>query len=1057
MDSSSLPPPWDHEHRAVERLRSGLLPPTGDAVLDWPTVQDTAHPWLTHLRAHPPAFWAMESLLQAYPLSSSQGLALMRLAEALLRVPDADTAQLLLSDQLAHGRFTSDTVNTHGSHPWWEALSHKVLTLAARWSQAATPSPAHTPATSADDDTPGALRSVMDRLGQQATVRATLHALQLLGRQFVLATDIEAAWRDARQRSTASARDGAHTCWSFDMLGEGARTWADADRYLAAYEHALNHLSAHGDAAAGQGLSIKLSALHPRLEERHGPEVIPQILPRVLPLATLAAHHGLLLTLDAEESDRLELQLRVLGALLDALSAADQPKLQAWEGLGMAVQAYQFRAPAVIRQLVTMSQQHGRRLTVRLVKGAYWDGEIKRAQEMGLPGYPVYARKAHTDLSYLACARQLLQHTELLRPQFATHNAVTVAAVMQMARQMGVPPTLYEWQRLHGMGEATYQCIRQHTPAQQMAPVRIYAPVGPHRELLAYLVRRLLENGANSSFVHQLAEPDTSLDQLLAPPWLAPADAPLPPPCEAWAGPYAQAPGRDLSDASQRQMVLAPLNARLALGAAALPAPPPPMPPSEAGAVMSALQQAWPAWEQRPWDDRADILERVANQLEHDLDDWAAELVLEARKTLDDAVAEVRETIDLARYYALQARHLGCAQNLPGPTGELNRWQVRGRGVFVCIAPWNFPLAIFGGQVMAALVTGNTVAAKSAPQTPRVGERLVCLLHACGVPHDALRHAAGDGQTGAALVAHPLCAGVAFTGSCDTAKRLQRSLAEGHRPIVPLLAETGGINAMIVDSTALPEQVVDTVVHSAFHSAGQRCSALRLLCVHHAVAPGIERMLAGAMQVLRVGRPEDWTTDIGPVIDADAAERLQRWERTLESRAQQAQQTHHGVQLLARTPMPAALAHDPRQALRPLHWVAPSAWRLPDVASLSAEHFGPILHVVHWGSGTSAPSFEVLVDQINAQGYGLTMGLHTRMDGRVDKLAQRARVGNLYVNRGMTGAVVGSQPFGGQGWSGTGPKAGGPWYLTRFTTEQVVSVNTTAAGGNATLLASFTR
>ena len=1048
-DLPALPPPWDDEKRAVHRLKSAVLnsaslssatsnsaaPPLSP--WDWPVVRELATPWLQHLREHPPSFWAMESLLQAYPLSSAQGLALMRLAEALLRIPDADTLHLLVSDQLEHGHFDHLPSDALSAHPWWEALSHRVLHLAAHML------PPHAP--SSPQDHHGALVSVLERLGQQATVKATLHAVALLGRQFVVAPRIESAWQQARRESAAAE---AHTAWSFDMLGEGARTWADADRYLAAYEHALNHLA--DQQAAGQGLSVKLSALHPRYEHRHEDDVVRQLLPRVVTLARQAAQHDLLLTLDAEESDRLGLQLKVINALLQALS--DARVSPAWQGLGMAVQAYQFRAPALVQRLASLAQAHQRTLSIRLVKGAYWDGEIKRAQELGLPGYPVYTRKSHTDLAYLSCARLLLQHSPQLRPQFATHNAVTIAAVMSMARAMGVKPTQYEWQRLHGMGESTYACIREHTDAAHMAPVRVYAPVGPQRELLAYLVRRLLENGANSSFVHRLADPHVTLDELLVAPWDGTEDeAPWPEPCQAWGGPHTQAPGRDLSHPEHLRLLDEAIQNARQQAQQGRGVPPAPVPAAQASQLMAALHQAWPDWELTPWSDRIAVLERVADQLSQHLDDWAADLVIEAHKTIDDAVAEVRETIDMARYYAHQARVLAQGQSLPGPTGEDNRWLLRGRGVLVCIAPWNFPLAIFGGQVMAALVTGNAVAAKSAPQTPCIGERFVRLLQACGVPDNVLHHVPGDGLTGAALVAHPQCAGVVFTGSCDTAKRLQRSLAEGHRPIVPLIAETGGINAMIVDSSALPEQVVDAVIHSAFHSAGQRCSALRLLCLHQAVAIDMERMLSGAMQCLRLGWPHDPRTDIGPVIDQAAAERLKRWEHTLEARAAQ---PGSGVSLLARTPWPEP-GHPPGSD--GLHWVAPSAWRLPNVAALDAEHFGPILHVVHWGPGTSAPTLEALVQQINAQGFGLTMGLHTRLDTRVEAVQRLARVGNLYVNRGMTGAVVGAQPFGGQGWSGTGPKAGGPWYLQRFTTEQVVSINTTAAGGNATLLAGLTR
>ncbi|NBD22003.1 bifunctional proline dehydrogenase/L-glutamate gamma-semialdehyde dehydrogenase PutA [Aquabacterium fontiphilum] len=1040
-----LPDPWDDEAAAVARHLTALQA----SGLSWPAVADTARPWLQTLRDHPAPFWAMEGLLQAYPLSSAQGLALMRLAEALLRIPDPQTAQCLLDDQLTRGGFAHTALPPDSPHPWWESLSRRVLSVVAQMAHAG----------SAGHDTGSTLTALLRDLGQSVTVRATAHAVQLLGEQFVLAPQIEDAWRRARLDSEAARQHGWQTCWSFDMLGEGARTWADADRHFASYEHALNHLidapAVDGDGArAASGLSIKLSALHPRFEAVRAEEVVSQLTPRLRSLAVLAAHHRLLLTIDAEESDRLELQLAVLQSLLAGLAQDTHEAVRSWAGLGVAVQAYQLRAPAVIARLAELARTHDRLLTVRLVKGAYWDGEIKRAQELGLPGYPVYTSKAHTDLSYLACAQQLLSEVEVLRPQFATHNAVTIAAVMHLATAAGVGPTQYEWQRLHGMGDATYAAIRAALPHEAMAPVRVYAPVGPHRDLLAYLVRRLLENGANSSFVHQMADAHTDVDAMLAPPW---RDVPLPSmpsPCDAWGDDHMVAPGRDLAHGPHRTALRDAVAARVARSGPANPLARLALTADQIPAIMISLQAAWPDWESRGWAARADVLIQAANRMTAELDSWAAELVAEAHKTLPDAVAEVRETIDFAHYYARMAQAYAVPRGLPGPEGEHNSWQLRGRGVFVCIAPWNFPLAIFGGQVMAALLAGNAVAAKSAPQTPGVAERFVRLLHACGVPTGALVHAPGDASVGAALVAHPTCAGVAFTGSTTAAKRIQLALAAPDRPIVPLIAETGGLNAMIVDSSALPEQVVDAVMHSAFGSAGQRCSALRLLCLHEAVATPLEAMLAGALQCLRVGAPEHPATDVGPVIDEVAAGRLRAWEHTLDTWARERRRE---VICLARATLHPGCHVRLLPDGPPRQWIVPSIWRLPTVADLDAEHFGPILHVVHWGPGTSAPTLSALIDQINARGFGLTMGLHTRVDGRIDAVARAARVGNLYVNRGMTGAVVGAQPFGGQGWSGTGPKAGGPLYLSRFATEQVISHNTAAAGGNAALLAQLTR
>lgn len=1013
--------------------------------LDWSAVRAQCEPWITQVRAHPPAFWAMDALLQAYPLSHPEGVALMRLAEALLRVPDADTRALLLTDQLQHGDFAHHQAAASArSHPWWEAMSARMLGLAQQVMRPAQGNGnAHTWGT------------LLGRLGQDSVVSATLHALQLLGRQFVLAPDIAQAWHAAETTTRTDERGGWQTTWSFDMLGEGARTWADADRYLAAYQHALATLSAKTPPAPEdwpisrrQGLSIKLSALHPRFEQSHQAQVIRELGPRLLTLARSAAEHGLLLTIDAEESARLDLQLAVLADLLDRLHTC--PPAVRWPGLGLAIQTYQYRAPAMIQALARLAAQHQRRLTVRLVKGAYWDAEIKQAQEAGLPGYPVYTHKPHTDLAYLACAQDLLGYHPLLFPQFATHNATTLAAVSQLVQHHRLSPTDWEWQRLHGMGESLYQAMRHSTLAAQAAAVRIYAPVGPHRDLLAYLVRRLLENGANASFVHQLAAPDVTLDMLLASPLNDTGVSPctLAPPLEREGLGHRQAAGRDLHHTPHRDALLAAIAGRqrdaiTATTSSSESATASAEAPS-IDTLMRDLDRAWPAWEATELTQRCAMILRAADEMEADFDSWAADLVVEARKTLPDAVSEVREAIDYARYYAAQARDTLATRLLPGPTGEHNEWRARGRGVFVCIAPWNFPLAIFAGQVIAALLAGNVVAAKPAEQTPQVARRLVALLHRHGIPVNALCCVCGPGSVGAELVAHPLCAGVAFTGSVATAKRIQHSLAAANRPIVPLIAETGGLNAMIVDSTALPEQVIDTVVASAFLSAGQRCSALRLLCLHQAVADDMEAMLAGALLTLVSGQPEVWSTDVGPVIDTQAQARLLSHMAAL---TEQAEDAASGVHLIAQAPPPA----DPGN----LPFVRASAWRIPTVSHLQAEHFGPILHVVHWGPGTPAPTLDDLIDQINASGYGLTLGLHTRMDERIQHVSARARVGNVYVNRSITGAVVGVQPFGGQGWSGTGPKAGGPLYVLRFATEQVLSVNTTAAGGNAALLTQF--
>ena len=987
-----LPSPLRDEVTTVaQRLR--LL----DGALDWPAAATAARPWVQAVRETPAPFWALESLLREYPISSAEGLALMRLAEALLRVPDADTAIALTADQLGRAAFD---VEAQGPHKRLAGLSASAIALSKRFLPEG-------------DDPPGLLK----RLGAQTVVAATVRAIQLLGRQFVLGQSIAEALAEA----ASQRRERAALRYSFDMLGEGARTDADARRYLASYRAAIAAIAASapgGGPERRDGISIKLSALFPRYEEAQRARVLAELLPRVLKLVDDAARADLNLTIDAEESDRLELSLDLLDAAA-AHVAATHPH---WRGFGLAVQAYQTRAVECVHEVARIARAHGLRFMVRLVKGAYWDGEVKRAQELGLAGYPVYTHKHHTDISYLACARALLDEAAVLYPQFATHNAGTIAAIVQMAKARGAT---FELQRLHGMGEAVY---RELLASPDAPPLRIYAPVGEHRDLLAYLVRRLLENGANSSFVHQLADPSVDMDALLASPLQAAAEPGQPAPRALFGPSRRNSAGIDLAIAAERQPLLD------AVAATTVPEV------HEAAtrdldAVMQRLHAAQPAWNAVPVAERAALLERAADRLESELPAWCGLLVKEAHKTLADCVAEVREAIDFCRYYAQQAREQLSARELPGPTGESNTLHLYGRGVFVCISPWNFPLAIFAGQAVAALVAGNTVAAKPAEQTPAVAAAFVHLLHELGVPCDALMLLHGPGETvGAKLVAHSLAAGVCFTGSTAVAKHIQRALAAKDGPIVPLIAETGGLNAMIVDSSALPEQVVDAVVQSAFRSAGQRCSALRLLCVHEGLAEGVLTMLAGAMQELALGDPADYATDVGPVIDAEARDGLATHVERLEREARR----------IARRSAPEGLVGP---------FIAPVAYEIGRVADLKHEVFGPVLQVVRWGPGTAAPDVDALVAQVNALGYGLTLGVQTRIDSRAQRIAAATRVGNVYVNRNMIGAVVGVQPFGGEGLSGTGPKAGGPLYLLRFVAEQTVTVNTAAAGGNAALLA----
>ena len=994
-------------HRPENEVVAGLLRTLSGAV-DWPAAVRTARPWVQAVRAKPAPFWAMESLLREFPISSAEGLALMRLAEALLRVPDTETAIALTADQLGQAAFDADA---GGPHKVFANLSASAIALSKRFLPG-----------------PGAADGLWQRLGAQTVVGATVRAIQLLGRQFVLGRAIDEAMREAAEARKAS---GGALRFSYDMLGEGARTEADAQRYLASYAHAIARIATSKAAAgagpeAADGISIKLSALFSRYEESQRERVFAVLLPRVWQLVAAAAPADLNLTIDAEESDRLELSLDVFEALAERIAAT----FPQWRGFGLALQAYQTRALDVTAEVARIAQRHGLRFMVRLVKGAYWDGEIKRAQELGLAGYPVFTHKHHTDIAYLACAHALLQHAGLVYPQFATHNAGTSAAIAGMAGMSPGSGAPFEMQRLHGMGEGVYREVAQGAAL----PVRVYAPVGEHRDLLAYLVRRLLENGANSSFVHQLTDAAVPLDTLLASPLVptptAGIDAPI-----ALYGWHAAAPhaaransrGVDLACLAERQPLQRAVAAMAEGGV-------PHMAEAridDVAAAMQRLQRGFEAWAHTPLADRAAVLRRAGDALEARLPEFCALLVHEAHKTLGDAVAEVREAVDFCRYYAAEAEARLTTHVLPGPTGETNELHLRGRGVFVCISPWNFPLAIFAGQVVAALVAGNAVAAKPAEQTPAVAARFVALLHAAGVPADALALLHGPGETvGAALVAHAATAGVCFTGSTAVARHINRALAAKDGPIVPLIAETGGINAMIVDSTALPEQVVDAVVQSAFRSAGQRCSALRLLCVHDGVADMVIEMVRGALAELVVGDPARIETDCGPVIDAEAFEALRAHIARLRAEAR----------CIGEAPL--ATTHTvPRL-------IAPVAFEVQRIADVQQEVFGPVLHVVRWRGDPLA-----VVAQLNALGYGLTLGIQTRIDSRALRLAAAARIGNVYVNRNMIGAVVGVQPFGGEGLSGTGPKAGGPHYLMRFCAEQVVTINTAAAGGNAALLA----
>ncbi len=991
-----LPNPYRDETVVLNHQLTVLGP-----ALDWAAVARQATPWVKGVRDNPPPFWAMESLLKEYPIGSAEGLALMRLAEALLRIPDAPTAIALTADQLGRADF--------------EGASDSAL---ARLSSAAISMSKHF---LPDEQLAGGSK-LMARLGAKTVVAAALRAVQLLGKQFVLGQTIEQAQKiaDSNRRSSS----GAGLTYSYDMLGEGARTEHDAQQYLSSYIHAIQALPHSQNPHKGDGISIKLSALHPRYEYSQQQRVMQELVPRVWQLCELAAKANINLTIDAEEVDRLELSLEIFDALLQKI-AAHYPS---WKGFGLAMQAYQTRALDLIETIAAMARQYGVSMMCRLVKGAYWDAEIKRAQEMGLAYYPVFTHKHHTDVSYLACAHALLRNNDIVYPQFATHNAATIAAIIQMATKFNHPN--YELQRLHGMGEGVY---REVTASNPELPVRVYAPVGAHRDLLAYLVRRLLENGANSSFVHQLADESIGMDQLLTSPLQVSQLSGQPAPAQLYGSQRRNSEGLDLADAKMRTVI------EQALSSTTVPTVPV-FDPQQSTQVLKSAQTGYRQWSARSVSDRANILRLAADQLQLQQGLFCALLIKEAYKTWTDAIAEVREAIDFLRYYANEAERIMAPIALPtgatnslqalGLTGEKNTLNLKPRGVWLCISPWNFPLAIFIGQVAAALATGNSVIAKPAEQTPGIAAQAIALLRKAGVDHDALQLCNGAGETvGAALVALESIAGVVFTGSTQVAKIINRALAAKEGPITPLIAETGGINAMIVDSSALPEQVCDAVVQSSFRSAGQRCSALRVLCVHEAIADSVIAMIAGAAAQLKCGDSTELSTDVPRLIDQTAYDHIQLQIRALSARAKSIkinflESNNHAM------------------------LVAPTLFEVGAIDQISEEIFGPVLQIVRFGGDPTK-----VIEQINELGFGLTMGIQTRVDTRANALAQAADVGNVYINRNMIGAVVGLQPFGGEGLSGTGPKAGGPHYLYRFCREQTITINTTAAGGNVQLLA----
>jgi len=1000
-------------------------------------VQELAISLVDAVRRNRTRKGGLDAFLRQYDLASREGVILMCLAEALLRIPDAETADRLIADKIAAGNWSehlgdSDSLFVNAS-TWGLMLTGRLV----RPEDEDLANPA------------AVIGRLVTRLGEPVVRAALKQAMRIMGHQFVMGRTMQEALERAREADNRKYR------YSFDMLGEAAMTAEDAVRYSAAYSQAI--AAAGGDRGAAMSdeeapsISVKLSALFPRYEYAQRERVLAELGPRLLQLVVEARSARVALTIDAEESERLELSLELIDRVLQASVSAG------WGGFGLAVQAYQKRAPDVLRWLIGRARATRRRLTVRLVKGAYWDSEIKRAQERGLSGYPVFTRKVNTDVSYLACARLLLESGEFVYPQFATHNAHTVASIILMARQAG---RSFEFQRLHGMGEELYAEIVG--PDKQNLPCRIYAPVGAHADLLPYLVRRLLENGANTSFVNRIVDERLpaakiatdpvaqveALDSIAHPRIPLPRDlfgaarvnsaganladgrelTQLARECASGLGAYwssrPSVAGRDL-DGTQTP-VTNPANRSDVVGSVVA------ADENAVDAAITAAVAAQPEWNALAAEDRAKILDKAAHLFEANRGELIALAIREAGKSLPDSLAELREAVDYLRYYAERARaDFGAPIKLPGPTGESNELRLEGRGVFGCISPWNFPLAIFTGQVSAALAAGNAVLAKPAEPTPLIAHRAISLLHEAGVPAEVLHFLPGKGsRIGSRMVADPRVTGVVFTGSTETARIIQRGLAARSGPIATLIAETGGQNAMLVDSSALPEQVISDVTLSAFNSAGQRCSALRVLFLQEEIADRVLKLLAGYMDELVLGDPALLATDVGPVIDEGA-------RTSLEAHAD-------------------AIVKDARWAHRCRRdswhsqgtFVAPLAVEIDSLERLTGEVFGPILHVVRY----AARSLDRVVDAINATQFGLTLGIHTRIDSVARDLAARLRVGNVYVNRNMIGAVVGVQPFGGRGLSGTGPKAGGPYYLHRFATEQTVTNNIAAVGGNATLL-----
>ncbi len=993
-------------------------------------IDKTAASLVAGTRQHRKKQGGLDAFLHQYDLSSEEGIALMCLAEALLRIPDSATVDLLISDKISTANWAKHA-----------GASGSLFVNAATWSLMLT-GKIYAPMLNQQKTLSSALQRFISRTGSTAIRPIILQGMKIIGKQYVMGTTIEAALKRAKSFEKLGYR------YSYDMLGEAARTEEDAQHYFIAYQNAIQAIgkaSKNLTPITGPGISIKLSALHPRYEVAKYERVLNELVPKLLSLAEAAKAQNIGLTVDAEEAERLELSLEIIERVFS------NPVLNGWEGFGLAVQSYQKRAPFVLDWLADLSKRYQRRLMVRLIKGAYWDAEIKLSQVLGLEGYPVFSRKNSTDVSFIACAKKILAQPECFYAQFGTHNAYSIAAILEMAGS----ERHFEFQCLHGMGQPVYDQLVAKIPC------RIYAPVGTHKDLLGYLVRRLLENGANSSFINRIADDKTPIEKIIADPVARVASLTqkphpyIPLPKHIFGEERLNSSGVDLSNmhtlaelkkamekmdeqqwrvgpiiagkmltTSEERPVLSPSNLQRIVGFVHQATP------NDVENALDKAHQATTRWANTAVDERANCLERAADLFEKNTPCLMTLLTREGGKHINDCISEIREAVDFCRYYAARARKDLLPIKLTGPTGEFNQLSLHPRGVFVCISPWNFPMAIFTGQIVAALVTGNTVLAKPAEQTPLIAAEVVRLLHEAGIPGDALHYLPGKGKiVGAKAVADTRTAGVMFTGSTETAKLIQQSLTDRPGPIVPLIAETGGQNAMIVDSSALPEQVVADVVSSAFNSAGQRCSALRVLFLQEDIAERTLHMLKGAMREMTLGEPSLLSTDVGPVIDKDALNMLNTHFAKMQREAKLIYQV-------------------PTGDLPNGYFFAPAVFELNDLSILKREVFGPILHVIRY----KGSELDRVLDQIINTGYGLTLGVHSRIDATIKHIESRMPVGNMYVNRNMIGAVVGVQPFGGEGLSGTGPKAGGPHYLPRLCLERSISINTTAAGGNATLV-----